>query len=58
MSVYVYIHIETHTMDCGEGDFCNHGKPVKILSLSVTTFQVRYTKVSMSLDTGTDLSGF
>ena len=45
-------------MDCGEGDFCNHGKPVKILSLSVTTFQVRYTKVSMSLDTGTDLSGF
>ena len=53
--MYTYTHTRKHTVDWGEGDFCNHGKPIRILSLSVTTFQVHFTRVWMSLETHTDL---
>ena len=57
--VYVYIYTQKHTQwILVRGAGCNHGKPVKILSLSVITFQVHFTRVSMSLDTGTDLPSF
>lgn len=58
--VYVYIYTQKHTqwIVAAGGGSCNHGKPVKILSLSVIIFQVHFTRVSMSLDTGTHLPTF